>query len=176
MLTTGEGSKNPKNFVIIYGFCLIIISSSAISSSVIISASPFIFRCLLEHGADPNGDFKNLCTPLAVVAQRGYYEGVKVSLDRSNLRPLPVFIQSRLSFCVGTGPTPRTSCGYQAACPPCPSPSPRRTTTSSASPPSSSTAPGRAYRSSSSTRCHRQSSRSARCHTPLLNTGKSARG
>ena len=36
------------------------------------------FRCLLQHGADPNGDFKNLCTPLAVVAQRGYYGGVKV--------------------------------------------------------------------------------------------------
>jgi hypothetical protein len=37
------------------------------------------FRCLLDHGADPNGDDKNLCTPMSVMAQRGYYEGVKVS-------------------------------------------------------------------------------------------------
>ena len=39
----------------------------------------YYLRCLLQHGADPNGNFKNLCTPLAVVAQRGYYEGVKVT-------------------------------------------------------------------------------------------------
>ncbi len=35
-------------------------------------------RELLERGANPNGDEKNLCTPLSVMAQRGYYEGVKV--------------------------------------------------------------------------------------------------
>ena len=27
-------------------------------------------------GADPNGNEKNLCTPLAVMSQRGYYEGI----------------------------------------------------------------------------------------------------
>ena len=32
-------------------------------------------RELLEAGADPNGSDKNLCTPLAVMSQRGYYEG-----------------------------------------------------------------------------------------------------
>lgn len=35
-------------------------------------------RMLLEAGADPNGSERNLCTPLSVMAQRGYYEGVKV--------------------------------------------------------------------------------------------------
>ena len=35
-------------------------------------------RILLEKGADPNGDIRNLCTPLAVMAQRGYYEGVRL--------------------------------------------------------------------------------------------------
>ena len=30
-------------------------------------------KILLEAGADPNGNEKNLCTPLAVMAQRGYY-------------------------------------------------------------------------------------------------------
>lgn len=33
---------------------------------------------LLEAGADPNGNEKNLCTPLAVMAQRGYYEGLRL--------------------------------------------------------------------------------------------------
>ena len=33
-------------------------------------------EALLEAGADPNGNEKNLCTPLAVMAQRGYYEGM----------------------------------------------------------------------------------------------------
>ena len=32
-------------------------------------------KALLEAGADPNGNEKNLCTPLAVMSQRGYYEG-----------------------------------------------------------------------------------------------------
>ena len=35
-------------------------------------------RILLEAGADPNGDIRNLCTPLAVMAQRGYYEGLRL--------------------------------------------------------------------------------------------------
>ncbi|HIE82492.1 MAG TPA: ankyrin repeat domain-containing protein, partial [Dehalococcoidia bacterium] len=35
-------------------------------------------KVLLEAGADPNGHEKNLCTPLAVMAQRGYYEGIKL--------------------------------------------------------------------------------------------------
>ena len=33
---------------------------------------------LLKSGADPNGNEKNLCTPLAVMAQRGYYEGLRL--------------------------------------------------------------------------------------------------
>ncbi len=33
---------------------------------------------LLERGSDPNGNDKNLCTPISVMAQRGYYEGVKL--------------------------------------------------------------------------------------------------
>ena len=35
-------------------------------------------RFLLEAGADPNGNEKNLCTPLAVMAQRGYYDGLRL--------------------------------------------------------------------------------------------------
>ena len=33
---------------------------------------------LLEKGADPNGHEKNLCTPLAIMAQRGYCEGIRI--------------------------------------------------------------------------------------------------
>ncbi|XP_059083766.1 ankyrin repeat and SOCS box protein 12-like isoform X3 [Tigriopus californicus] len=35
-------------------------------------------RLLLESGANPNGNDRNMCTPLSVMAQRGYYEGVKL--------------------------------------------------------------------------------------------------
>ena len=35
-------------------------------------------RVLLEAGANPNGSEKNLCTPLAIMAQRGFYEGVRL--------------------------------------------------------------------------------------------------
>ena len=35
-------------------------------------------EALLVAGADPNGSDKNLCTPLAVVAQRGYVQGVRL--------------------------------------------------------------------------------------------------
>ena len=35
-------------------------------------------RILLEAGANPNADIRNLCTPLAVMAQRGYYEGLRI--------------------------------------------------------------------------------------------------
>jgi len=35
-------------------------------------------RILLEAGANPNGHDKNLCTPLAVMAQRGFYEGLRL--------------------------------------------------------------------------------------------------
>ncbi len=37
-----------------------------------------VAKVLLEHGADPNGDAKNMCTPLCVMAQRGYLQGVKL--------------------------------------------------------------------------------------------------
>ncbi|XP_071745450.1 ankyrin repeat and SOCS box protein 16-like [Lepeophtheirus salmonis] len=33
---------------------------------------------LLSVGANPNGNDQNLCTPLSVMAQRGYYEGIKL--------------------------------------------------------------------------------------------------
>ena len=39
-------------------------------------------EALLEAGADPNGNEKNLCTPLAVMAQRGYYEGMYVRVTK----------------------------------------------------------------------------------------------
>ena len=32
----------------------------------------------MEAGADPNGSEKNLCTPLAIMAQRGFYDGVRL--------------------------------------------------------------------------------------------------
>lgn len=35
-------------------------------------------RYLLIKGANPNGSRRNLCAPIAVMAQRGYYEGVRV--------------------------------------------------------------------------------------------------
>ena len=35
-------------------------------------------KVLLEAGADPNGNLKNMCTPLAVMAQRGFYEGLRL--------------------------------------------------------------------------------------------------
>ena len=41
-------------------------------------------QALLETGADPNGNDKNLCTPLAVMSQRGYYEG-KAVFSRNNV-------------------------------------------------------------------------------------------
>ena len=34
--------------------------------------------CLLEHGADPNGSTNNLCSPLSIMCQRGFYPGVKL--------------------------------------------------------------------------------------------------
>ena len=37
-----------------------------------------VARLLLDHGADPNGNDRNMCTPLSVMSQRGYYEGVKL--------------------------------------------------------------------------------------------------
>ncbi|CAB4066433.1 unnamed protein product [Lepeophtheirus salmonis] len=33
---------------------------------------------LLSVGANPNGNDQNLCSPLSVMAQRGYYEGIKL--------------------------------------------------------------------------------------------------
>ena len=35
-----------------------------------------VARVLLEAGADPNGSFKNLCSPLSIMCQRGLLEGV----------------------------------------------------------------------------------------------------
>ena len=35
-------------------------------------------RVLLEAGADPNGSQANLCSPLSIMCQRGFYPGVKV--------------------------------------------------------------------------------------------------
>ena len=42
-------------------------------------------KALLEAGADPNGNEKNLCTPLAVMSQRGYYEGELIHVPRISL-------------------------------------------------------------------------------------------
>ena len=35
-------------------------------------------RLLLEAGADPNGSQANLCSPLSIMCQRGFYPGVKL--------------------------------------------------------------------------------------------------
>ena len=35
-------------------------------------------RLLLESGADPNGSSANLCSPLSIMCQRGFYPGVKL--------------------------------------------------------------------------------------------------
>ena len=35
-------------------------------------------RILLESGADPNGSPANLCSPLSIMCQRGFYPGVKL--------------------------------------------------------------------------------------------------
>ena len=36
---------------------------------------------LLEAGADPNGSQANLCSPLAIMCQRGFYTGVKLLVE-----------------------------------------------------------------------------------------------
>ena len=36
-------------------------------------------RILLEAGADPNGSQANLCSPLSIMCQRGFYPGIKVA-------------------------------------------------------------------------------------------------
>ena len=35
-------------------------------------------RLLLEAGADPNGSQANLCSPLSIMCQRGFYPGVRL--------------------------------------------------------------------------------------------------
>ena len=53
-------------------------------------------EALLEAGADPNGNEKNLCTPLAVMAQRGYYEGMctaKRKLERLQFSTSSSFVK-----------------------------------------------------------------------------------
>ena len=35
-------------------------------------------QVLLEAGANPNGSPANLCSPLSIMCQRGFYEGIKV--------------------------------------------------------------------------------------------------
>ena len=37
-------------------------------------------KVLLNAGADPNGSQSNLCSPLSIMCQRGFYPGVKVDL------------------------------------------------------------------------------------------------
>ena len=44
-----------------------------------------MFRYLLEQGANPNGSDTNLCAPISVMAQRGYYQGVKVTYTLWNM-------------------------------------------------------------------------------------------
>ena len=39
-----------------------------------------VARALLQAGADPNGSTANLCSPLSIMCQRGFYHGVKVNL------------------------------------------------------------------------------------------------
>jgi len=52
----------------------------------------FAYRLLLEHGANPNGSPKNLCTPLAMAALRGHSELVdllcKYGADTENVSKL----------------------------------------------------------------------------------------
>jgi len=35
-------------------------------------------KVLLEHGANPNGSMRNLCSPLSILCQRGFHEGIQL--------------------------------------------------------------------------------------------------
>ena len=57
---------------------------------------------LLEKGADPNGHEKNLCTPLAIMAQRGYYEGIRIlcryGADTEDVLSISALLESKAAM------------------------------------------------------------------------------
>ena len=62
-------------------------------------------RVLLEAGADPNASSANLCSPLSIMCQRGFYPGVKVGSCSLSFR----LLITTFSCCVSLELTQRIS-------------------------------------------------------------------